>query len=127
MTMPLFNSDASYQANKALLEGVYSGLEAGVSNIANRSTPNYERVCVTPDFKESLSKALRSGKGQVQLPMPNIVKDTSPLRKNAMGNNVDLEKELIDMKELGMKQQYFTFCLGNTLKQIQAAASGRGV
>ena len=66
MTLPLLSSDASYNANKALLGGVHSGLEANAANIANRSTPGYERVRLSPDFQESLSKALASGKSQFQ-------------------------------------------------------------
>lgn len=127
MPMPLLSTDASYQANKALLDEIYIGIEANVSNIANCRTPKYERVRVNPEFKDSLAAALKSGKSPLHPLSPTLQKDNSPLVKNEIGNNVNLEQELMEMKDLSLQQQYLTFCMGNTLKQIQAAASGRGL
>ncbi len=127
MSIPLLSADASYQANKVLLDGVYAGIEANVSNIANCRTPGYERVQVHPEFRERLATALKEGKKPIPFMRPAIQKDNSSLMKNEIGNNVNLEKELMEMKELSLQQQYLTFCMGNTLKQIQAAASGRGI
>ncbi len=127
MPMPLLSTDASYQANKALLDGVYAGIEANISNIANCRTPGYERVHLQPEFKETLATALKEGKKSLSFMKPAIQKDNSPFIKNEMGNNVNLEKELMEMKDFSLQQQYLTFCMGNTLKQIQAAASGRGL
>lgn len=127
MPIPLLHADTSYQASKNLLDGVYAGIEANVANIANARTPGYERMQVSPDFKQSLATALKEKKPLPHVLHPSIQKDNSPLAKNEIGNNVNLEQELMEMKELSLQQQYLTFCMGNTLKQIQAAASGRGI
>lgn len=127
MSSYFLSTDLSYQGNKALLDGVKAGIEANVANIANCLTPGYERVCLNPDFKESLATALKAGSIPSQPLEAIILKDSRPLVKNEIGNNVNLEKELMEMKDLSLQQQYLTTCMGNTLKQIQAAASGRGL
>ena len=96
--------------------------KVSAQNIANVNTPNYHRR----EFK--FSKALREAmqRGQASdyrnirgwVDRPN----TTPVRNN--GNNVDIDMEMISMRENAMKYQIFVDLYSKKAAMLKTAIKG---
>jgi flagellar basal-body rod protein FlgB len=98
-------------------EGAMNGLSSRFSalshNIANQNTPNYKREFV--NFESELSEAMNNATspctGSVCSPHepfhPTVQKDTATVG-GADGNNVDIEREMVQLTDTDLRFQALT-------------------
>ena len=101
MIDPIFNSE-NYLLSRKLLDGVALRQEAIASNIANAETPGYRRLELAPNFAEQLKASMATGElaQGTNVPSPTLTPDTHTRSLRPDGNNVEIEKELLDRKSV---------------------------
>ncbi len=103
------------------------------SNIANVNTPNYKARKV--NFEDELKKALSDGNGEISLKTtnnkhisaggkvanvsPEVEISSEPARPD--GNNVDLEKEMVDLTKNNIKYNLGVQVITKLFKNIEFA------
>ena len=87
------------------------------NNIANVETPGFKAKDVA--FKDEFQKALQTGDFNRAMQIQPSVYETNdaPLRND--GNNVDLEKEMIELQKNKMKFDVYTEILRNRYKLVK--------
>lgn len=105
-------------------------------NIANANTPGYKAVEMKP-FEAELKNAFRSNmkmtktngqhldgvRSNIATFKPEVVKSTAPGRLD--GNNVDLEKEVVTMKESAMMYQAIMAAKSKRGKMVSSAMESK--
>lgn len=106
------------------------------SNIANANTPNYKARKV--NFEDELKKALSDGNGEISLKTtnqkhistgdkvenvsPEVEISSDPARPD--GNNVDLEKEMVELTKNNIKYNLGVQVIHKMFKDIEFAITG---
>ena len=87
------------------------------NNIANVETPGFKAKDVS--FKAAFEHALQNGDvmGAMQVQSEVFERNDAPLRND--GNNVDLEKEMIDLQKNKMRFDVYTEILRNRYKLVK--------
>jgi flagellar basal-body rod protein FlgB len=117
-------SNTSYAASKQMLDVTQLRHEALASNIANTETPGYKRVDLPASFNQDFAAHLRSGElSGVQLPA--LAQDPTATSQRLDGNNVEIDKELLQMGSNSVQYETLTEFVSNSLKQLKVAVSGQ--
>ncbi len=113
--------------------------EVIANNIANAETPNFKRTDVT--FEASLTKALNSEKGkpfEMKLTRDKHITNDKPVdyktimprrvldyttQADSNGNNVDIEKEMMDVVKNQMRYQLLTQSVSKEFQTINKVIS----
>lgn len=119
MSMPVgvygdLASSAVYQA----MQGLWAEQQAVAGNVANVNTPGYKAHDV--NFEQSLSQAISQGdpsKMQVTTSLSNAPSD-------AVGNNVDLGKEIVAEQKASMQFQTMVQAMNAKFQLLQVAIVG---
>ena len=125
MIDPIFHSE-NYLLSRKLLDGVALRQEAIAANIANAETPGYHRLDLAPDFAEQLKSSLASGdlaRG-TNAPSPTLAPDLHTRSLRPDGNNVEIEKELLELNKNDIDHEYLTQVITNNIKQLKMAING---
>ncbi|MDD5348805.1 MAG: flagellar basal body rod protein FlgB [Chthoniobacteraceae bacterium] len=117
-------SNTNYVASKRLLDMTQLRHEAIASNIANVETPGYKRVDLPKDFSKEFAARLRSGTLD-RLRTPSLVEDTKTTSQRHDGNNVEIDKELLEMSANTTQYDTLTEFVSNSLRQLKVAITGR--
>jgi len=117
-------SDPNYAASKVLLDATAERQEALASNIANVETPGYKRVDLAKSFTEAFTAQVKAGQAS-DIPQPTIEMDPNGGAERQDGNNVQLDKELMDMSANSLQYDTLTEFVSGSLKQLQMAITGR--
>ena len=117
-------SNNNYVASKRLLDITQLRHEGLASNIANIETPGYKRVDLPKDFGKEFANRLRSGEVE-RMPNPTLTQDATATSKRRDGNNVEIDKELVEMSSNTMQYDTLTEFVSASLKQLKVAISGR--
>jgi len=117
-------SNTNYLASKQLLDITQLRHEALASNIANIETPGYKRVDLPKDFSKEFAAHIRSGKLD-SLPKPTLAEDTKTTSTRRDGNNVEIDKELLEMSSNTMQYDALSEFVSASLKQLRVAITGR--
>jgi len=127
MIDPIFQSE-NYLLSRKLLDGVALRQEAIAANIANAETPGYRRLDLAPNFAEQLKASMATGdlaqKGSTL--NPTLAEDTHARALRPDGNNVEIEKELLEMNRNSIDHEFLTQVITNNIKQLKLAITGRG-
>jgi len=116
----------NYLATKKLLDATALRHEAIASNLANVETPNYKRVDLAPDFQAQLRQALASqSPSQLQSLAPALRQDISTLSNRRDGNNVEMEKELMNLNQNSLEHAVETQLITGNLLKLRLAITGR--
>lgn len=116
-------SNNIYAASKRLLDVTQLRHQALASNIANLETPGYKRVDLPKDFSKEFAAKLHSGAAQ-KMAMPSIIQDQNATSQRLDGNNVDMDKELIELSSNTMQYDTLSEFVSNSLKQLKVAITG---
>lgn len=96
-------------------------------NIANSDTVNYKKRAV--DFEDSLQKALDDAKRTGRLDMSGVKTSVKKMHENYSyrldGNNVDIELEMADLYQNGMKYDALAAGVINYYKRINSVLQAR--
>jgi flagellar basal-body rod protein FlgB len=117
-------SNPNYEASKLLLDATAARHEALASNIANVETPGYKRVDLSKNFSDAFSAQLKAG-DLSSVPAPSIQQDPTATTERQDGNNVQIDKELMDMSSNSLQYDTLTEFVSGSLKQLQMAITGR--
>jgi flagellar basal-body rod protein FlgB len=134
MVDSIFN-DPSYSIAKLALDGLSQRQNIISNNIANVDTPGYSAKTV--DFASTLQKAVneqdqlamnKTDSRHLASPTDSVnfaVTDRPGGTERADGNNVDINVELTDMSETGVKYQALTASVSLKLQLLKDIAQSR--
>lgn len=128
MIDPIFHSE-NYLLSRKLLDGVALRQEAIAANIANAETPGYRRLDLAPNFVEQLKSSLATGdlaRGDIST-NPTLSEDTHARALRPDGNNVEIEKELLEMNKNSIDHEFLTQVITTNIKQLKMAISGHSI
>jgi flagellar basal-body rod protein FlgB len=116
----------NYGLAKQLLDAAALRHEALATNLANLETPGYKRVDLAPDFAQQLA-GLASCSDSAEAPQlhPKIAEDRTARAARPDGNNVQLEKELVEMNRNSVEYEFLAFYASDSLRRLKTAISGR--
>ena len=115
---------ANYNLAKKQMDAVVLRQKALSANIANSQTPHYKRQDVDVDFENHLASLLEQGAvGEFEDASPVLKTDLSG-STNALGNNVELDRELLRMNENNLRHQFLLKVADDTLKTTRSAITG---
>ncbi len=119
-------SSPNYQIARQMMDAKVLRHQAIAANIANAETPGYKRVDIAPNFAQQLRSALaRGGAAEVRSLEPKLVEDLAAKAVRPDGNNVEVEKELL---ELGRNNSEFNFLaqmVSSDIRSLRVAITGR--
>jgi flagellar basal-body rod protein FlgB len=116
-------SGTQYQTAKKLLDAAALRHAALASNIANAETPGYKRVDLDKSFEAELKNAVK-GKDTTQAlsqVTPRLSEDANAAAVRPDGNNVSIDKELMEANRNTVEYQFLTQYLSSNIQSIRAA------
>ncbi|MFM8983095.1 MAG: flagellar basal body rod protein FlgB [Spartobacteria bacterium] len=121
----LFASD-NYTAVKKMMDVSAMRHAAIASNIANVSTPGYKRVDLSKTFEDELKARIGArDTDAIVAAMPRTETDSLTPATRADGNNVQIDRELLEMSTNTMNFDALTNFASGSLKQLKMAITGR--
>ncbi len=135
MTDPLF-SDAAFRTSQTALDGLALRQEIIGRNLANVDTPGYTAQSVT--FEDTLQRA-EATTPAVRLAVTHAAHQVGEADSTAIvrlqprtggsiradGNNVDVDQELMEMAETGLRFQAISQLVSKKLLLLRSIATGR--
>ena len=120
----LFATD-NYTAVKKMMDVSAMRHAAIASNIANVSTPGYKRVDLSKSFEDELKARINSRDADaITSAVPRTELDTMTPATRADGNNVQIDRELLEMSTNTMNFDALTNFASGSLKQLKMAITG---
>ena len=96
------------------------------SNLANVSTPGYKRVDLSKSFEDELKARINSRDAEaISSSVPRTETDTMTPATRADGNNVQIDRELLELSTNTMNFDALTNFASGSLKQLKMAITGR--
>lgn len=112
----------NYLIAKRLLDASALRQEALAGNIANIETPGFKRMDVDKSFDAQLTQAVKNTNVEALMSLrPQLSVDTSAAAVRADGNNVSMDKELMEVNRNAVEYQFLTQYLSNNLQSIKNA------
>jgi len=116
----------NYELTKRLLDAAALRHEALATNLANIETPGFKRLDLAPDFAQQLDKYANSGDAAVlETLQPRIAEDLTARAVRPDGNNVQLDRELLEMNRNALEYDLLTQFASDSLKRLKTAITGR--
>lgn len=124
-------SDSALQISRLALDGMALRQDLTSGNVANVDTPTYKakEVNFETTLKQVMSgkpspnlQLLRTNERHMDIPGSNILFKTSEDRLStprADGNNVDIDKEMLQMNETGVRQSAVTQLVARKLRLLK--------
>ena len=125
MISPLFN-DSEYQSIRASLDVAESRQQALANNVANVNTPGFQRRDVDPIFQQELQRAMQAGDTKTLNELEaktTIDRETPSFRLD--GNNVNLEREMVEIAKNSAQQQVSAALLTKRYQMLRLAITGK--
>ncbi|MDQ8202527.1 flagellar basal body rod protein FlgB [Pelagicoccus sp. SDUM812003] len=116
----------NYVLAKKLLDVSHAKHQALAGNLANVETPGYKRQDISTSFESQLRRvAATNDVEQIRQLDAKIVTDLNSPSVRADGNNVQLDQELLKMKENAVHYEFLAEYTSGSLRRLQTAISGR--
>lgn len=116
----------NYQIAKKVLDFSVAKHKAVAANLANVETPGYKRMTVDSDFSAKLKRASELGNvDSVRVLEPKIIRDPRAGVGRADGNNVKLDKELLEMNKNALNHEFLTNYLSSSIQRMNSIIKGR--
>ncbi|MGL5972155.1 MAG: flagellar basal body rod protein FlgB [Oscillospiraceae bacterium] len=117
----MFDS-TGFKAMEGKLSGLWIKQQVHQNNIANYETPNFKANEIS--FKETLKKEKDSDKSKTIF-TANISKNNS-LSSRVDGNNVDMEKESLELYKSFVEYSYITQKISGSFKNMRYVINQSG-
>jgi flagellar basal-body rod protein FlgB len=121
----IFN-DTQYHTLRAVMDAAVARHTALASNVANVNTPGYQRRDISATFEQELQRAVQTGDpNQIRTVLPKIEVDqlTPSLRMD--GNNVNLEREMVEIAKNSAQYEVSSALLSKKYQGLRMAISGK--
>lgn len=116
----------NYELTKRLLDAAALRHEALATNLANVETPGFKRLDIAPDFARQLeSFSETSDVADLAALNPTIAEDLSARAVRPDGNNVQLDRELLEMNRNALEYELLTQFASDSIKRLKTAITGR--
>lgn len=115
----------NYVISKKMLDATHLRHEALANNIANAETPGYKRRDLSATFEKELNSAVSRGDKTRLKDLPlrtEIDRRTKPIRLD--GNNVELDKELLEVNRNALNYDFLAEYIGGNIKTLNKAIRG---
>lgn len=119
-------SDNNYALARKMLDYSAMRQEALASNLANYEVPGYKRVDVALDFQRELRKAVESGSSdRMSSIVPTVEMDKSAVSSRMDGNNVEMDKEMMEVNRNAVEYEYLTRYLNHNYQMMRGAITSQ--
>jgi flagellar basal-body rod protein FlgB len=117
----------NYELAKCLLDASALRHEALATNLANIETPGFKRLDLAPDFARQLDNVASSSDPAAALAtlQPKIAEDLTARAVRPDGNNVQLDRELLEMNRNALEYDMLTQYASDSIKRLKTAITGR--
>ena len=116
----------NYELAKKMLDAAVLRHEALATNLANLETPGFKRIDLAPDFVRELdSLSADSDPEKIDQLQPRLAQDTFTKAVRPDGNNVQLDRELLDMNQNALEYEFLTQYASDSIKRLKTAVTGR--
>jgi len=116
----------NYELAKKMLDAAVLRHEALATNLANLETPGFKRIDLAPDFVRELnSLSADSDPEKIGQLEPRLAQDTLTKAVRPDGNNVQLDRELLDMNQNALEYEFLTQYASDSIKRLKTAVTGR--
>lgn len=106
MSDGMFTS-SNYLLARKMLDYAAVRHDAIASNLANVEVAGYKRIDVSSDFQTQLRKAVDSNSASdINALSPHVVQDPTAVSTRADGNNVEMDKEMMEMNRNSVEYEY---------------------
>ena len=117
-------ANTNYLAARKMLDYTTLRNQALSSNLANVEVAGYKRVDVSNDFQSELTKAVENNStDKIQALEPKIVTDRTSVSTRADGNNVEMDRELMEMNRNELEYEYSVKYINYNYDLINSAIS----
>ena len=113
-------NDTAMQAIEYALDGLAARSEVTAANVSNAEVPGFRGTRVR--FEDELRSALARGR-MTNLAEPNAVPTNNPV--DAIGNNIDLEQELVEMVKTNLLQSTMVDAFNFKVSMLRMAMRGQ--
>ncbi|OHE74341.1 MAG: flagellar basal-body rod protein FlgB [Verrucomicrobia bacterium GWC2_42_7] len=115
-------SKENYTIAKKMLDVAVLRHEALASNIANAQTPGYKRNDISVDFESKLSASIKnSDMNALSELKPTIQKDANTPSIRPDGNNVGVDRELVEITKNSVQIDFINNYLSDSIRRIKSA------
>jgi flagellar basal-body rod protein FlgB len=117
----------NYELAKRLLDAAALRHEALATNIANVETPGFKRLDLAPDFARQLDNVATSSDPAAALVslQPKVAEDLTARAVRPDGNNVQLDRELLEMNRNALEFDALAQFASDSLKRLKMAITSR--
>jgi flagellar basal-body rod protein FlgB len=117
----------NYELAKCLLDAAALRHEALATNLANVETPGFKRLDLAPDFARQLDNYASNPDPAAALAtlQPTISEDLTARAVRPDGNNVQLDRELLEMNRNALEYDMLTQFASDSIKRLKSAITGR--
>jgi flagellar basal-body rod protein FlgB len=119
----------NYELAKRLLDAAALRHEALATNLANIETPGFKRLDLAPDFERQLENYASASDPAAALEtlQPKLAQDLTARAVRPDGNNIQLDRELLEMNRNALEYDMLTQFASDSLKRLKSAITGRVV
>lgn len=116
----------NYELTKKMLDAAALRHEALATNLANLETPGFKRLDLAPEFFRELDALhATSDPARIRELQPRLSEDNQSKAVRADGNNVQLDRELLDLNRNALEYEFLTQYASDSIKRLKTAITGR--
>lgn len=96
-------------------------------NLANVDTPGYKRLDISPTFRAELQASIKNGDitALQEVREPEIEPESGLKATRLDGNNISLDRELMEINQNALEYQTMARFVSSSLKHLRTAITGR--
>lgn len=116
----------TYVLAKKMLDAAALRHELIATNLANAETPGFKRLDLDPTFSNQLDTLMQKGDlGAARNLEIKSLQDSTAKSSRPDGNNVELDRELLEMNRNALEYDFLAQYTSDSLKRIKTAITGR--
>lgn len=116
----------NYVLAKKMLDASAFRHELIATNLANAGTPGFKRMDLDPAFGRQLENLIQKGdvRGARRVEI-RALEDAEARVSRPDGNNVELDRELLELSRNSLEYEFLTEFASNSLMRLKTAITGR--
>ena len=116
----------TYVLAKKMLDAAALRHELIATNLANAETPGFKRLDLDPEFSLQLEALMQKGNLSAARNLEiKSLEDSAAKVSRPDGNNVELDRELLEMNRNALEYDFLAEYASNSIKRLKTAITGR--